>query len=176
MNVFFRIGIMGLLGVSGVMAKPNSSGYLPAIPVGSLRDPLGNVHTSTGKLTRSVVVIFSVPTPSQGGNQRRWSEALADNPQTRLPKSVGLFLVEDMKQSGFGEMAREEMKKKFNKNSRPVLLLDETGEVRKRFRIPRDATCVLVYDRNNKLVHSEQGNATEDAVARVRRAALQVSG
>lgn len=143
--------------------------FATSIPKGSLRDPQGILHTSTGQLAQPVVAIFSVPSMAQGGNQEKWSQCLAEDPKTKLPNSVGLYLIEDMKQSGFSEMARDRMKKEYGKGDRPILLLDETGAIGKEFGIPRNTTCVLVYSRENKLVHSEMGPATDEAVARVRK-------
>lgn len=152
-----------------VAQNPSLSGFPSSIPAASLKDPLGNIHTSTGKLAQPVVVIFSVPSMAQGGNQKGWANALGADPKTKLPKSVGFYLVENMSQAGFGSVARDEMKKKYRLGDRPVLLLDEDGSESKTFGIPRNSTCVLVYNRSNKLVWAEKGPATEAAVARVRQ-------
>lgn len=148
-----------------------SGGFAPSIPKGSLKDPLGNNYTSQGFLKKPVVLIFSVPSMAQGGNQKGWAKALGSDPATKLPNSVGFFLVENMKQAGMGSnMAREEMKKKYHVGDRPVLLLDEDGSESQRFGIPRNSTCVLIYSKQNKLVHVEKGPATSAAVGRVLKA------
>lgn len=149
--------------------NPSLSGFPSSIPPSSLKDPLGNIHTSTGKLIQPVVVIFSVPSMAQGDNQKGWAKALGTDSATKLPNSVGFYLVENMNQAGFGSVARNEMKKKYRLGDRPVLLLDEDGSESKTFGIPRNTTCVLVYSRSNKLVWAEKGPATKEAVARVRQ-------
>jgi hypothetical protein len=159
---------------AGQAADSDKPSFATSIPKGSLRDPQGVLHTSTGQLTQPVVAIFSVPSMAQGGNQEKWSQRLAEDPKTKLPKSVGFYLIEDMKQTGFSEMARDRMKKEYGKGDRPILLLDETGAIGKEFGIPRNTTCILVYSRENRLVHSEMGPATDEAVARVRKKVAQL--
>jgi predicted transcriptional regulator len=66
------------------------------------------------------------------------------------------------------------MKKSYRLGDRPVLLLDEDGSESKLFGIPRNATCVLVYNRSNKLVWAEKGGASAEAVARVLQAVSQL--
>jgi len=148
----------------------NLSDFPSSIPKGSLKDPLGNIFSTNGKLTKPVVVIFTVPSMAQGGNQKSWAKALAADPSTKLPDSVGFFMVENMAQAGFGSVARDEMKHEYHLGDRPVLLLDEDGAENKTFGIPRNTTCVLVYSRQNKLIWAEMGSAKPDAVARVRKA------
>jgi hypothetical protein len=148
-----------------------ASSYRASIPVGSLRDPHTILHSFNGNLTRPVVAIFSIPTMSQGGIQERWAEALADDPKTRLPDSVGLYLVEDMV-TGMREVARKQMKKQYKSGQRPVVLLDEDSAIREKFGIPKGKTCVLVYSRQNRLVLAVEGKPTPEAVGKV-RAAIQ---
>lgn len=150
-------------------------GYRASIPIGSLRDPQNMVHAFNGKLTRPVVAIFSIPNMSQGGTQERWANALADDPQTRLPDTVGLFLVEDMV-TGFSDIARKEMKKQYVPGQRPVVLLDEDSAIREKFGVAKGKTCVLVYSQENKLVHVQEGKPSPEAIAKVRSVALSLVG
>jgi hypothetical protein len=169
------LACLGLAGGPGLEAQTVPSGYRTSIPVGSLRDPQNMVHAFNGKLTRPIVAIFSIPNMSQGGTQERWASALADDPGTRLPDTVGLFLVEDMV-TGFSDLARKEMKKQYVPGQRPVVLLDEDSAIREKFGVAKGKTCVLVYSRENKLAYVQEGKPTPKAIANVRAAALALVG
>ena len=155
-------------GVAAMTIPPGN--YALKLEGSPLRDPTGAVHTDAEVRGKVAALIFSVPDPSQGGRQQRWAEALADDPATRLPKAAALVLIEDMAQSGFAAMARDDMKRQFTPGSRPFLLLDETGAITKRFGVPRDRTQILVYDRDGALRHVETADPSPEAAARVKRA------
>jgi hypothetical protein len=158
--------------LSTSIAAEDSHKYLKSIPAGSLPDPHGKIYTTDGKLTRPVIAIFSVPDWSQGPVQEKWAKQLADDPVTRLPDLVGLYLIEDMSEAMFRETARKEIKKQYNSGDRPVILIDEQGTYRKRFQVDKGETCVLVYDQNNQLRLIEKGKATEAAVKNIRKTVL----
>jgi len=117
-----------------------------------LADPDGKRHSRQEIKGKVVVAIFSAPTMSQGSNQKKWANLLADDPATKVPDTVALFLIEDMSQAGwFKGVAKEEMKKDFTEDSRPFLLMDETGAVFKRFGVGKNRTEVLIYDKTGAL-------------------------
>ncbi|MDE1169747.1 MAG: hypothetical protein PW734_00835 [Verrucomicrobium sp.] len=119
---------------------------------GVLKDPDGKTYTAGQLRGKVVVAIFSAPNISQGGTQERWADALATNPATKVPDSVALFLVEDMTQAGmFAGMARDSMKKSYTPGTRPILVLDETGAVFRKFGVKRNATELLIYDPHGAL-------------------------
>ncbi len=117
-----------------------------------LADPSGETHSRQEVAGKVVVVIFSAPNMTQGGRQEKWSKILADDPGTRLSDNISFYLLEDMSAAGmFKGMARDSMRKDFTKDSRPFLILDETGEVFKNLGVPHNKTVILVYDKTSKL-------------------------
>lgn len=134
----------------------------------SLDDPSGKSHTKQEVINRVVVAIFSVPNMSQGSKQERWSELLADDSTTKLNEKIALVLIEDMKQSSFKGVARKRMEKEFHPKERPFLLLDETGEIREKFGVPKNATAVLIYDKKSNLRHVENNPPTHDSAQRIK--------
>lgn len=143
--------------------------YLSSIPAGALPDPHGRIHTTEGKLTRPIVAIFSVPNLSQGSIQEKWAKELSENPETKLPDDVGLYLIEDMKEATFKKTARKEMQKQYKSGDNPIVLIDENGTYRKKFRVPKGETCVLIYNHKNQLQHVQRGKATPEALAKVKK-------
>lgn len=157
------------LHAGGVAMTVPPGDYLRQLGGSPLRDPAGVTHTDAEVKGRVAAIIFSVPDPSQGGRQRKWAAALADDPATRVPKTAALVLIEDMAQSGFAAMARDDMKRQYTPGSRPALLLDETGAITKHFGIPRDRTQILIYDKSGVLRHVETANPSPESAARVRK-------
>lgn len=155
-------------GAAPPMTVP-ADGYLRRLDNDALLDPAGVRHSTDRVRGRVVVILFSIPDLGQGDNQKRWSALLADDPDTRLPKSAAFALIEDMAQAGFPGLARDEMRRKFSPGERPVLLLDEKGAMTKRFGIPRDRTQVLIYDKSGILRHVETRDPTPAAAADVKR-------
>lgn len=118
----------------------------------SIADPSGKTHSRAEVRGKVVVCIFSAPNMSQGDIQQKWADLLANNPKTKVDDRVVLVLAEDMSQAGmFKGIARDSMKKDFTPDSRPILILDETGEFFKRFGVPRGRTMILIYDKQSQL-------------------------
>ena len=131
----------------------------------SLADPSGVTHTREDVAGRVVVAIFSAPDMSQGDRQEKWSDLLSTQPETRVPMTIALVLVEDMTQAGlFRGMALSSMKKQFAPHQRPFLILDQTGEVFKKFGVPQNHTVILIYDKAGKLRDVEQNLDDEAGV------------
>jgi hypothetical protein len=119
---------------------------------GKLEDPLCRTYAKTDVRNKVVVAIFSSPNMSNGDAQRKWVDLLANNPETKLKDAVLLVLVEDMSQAGmFRDMALASMRKDFKESSRPLIVLDDTGDFSRRFGIPRDQTRILVFDKTGTL-------------------------
>jgi hypothetical protein len=122
------------------------------IGTSSLADPSGVTHTRQDVAGRVVVAIFSAPTMGQGNAQEKWSDLLSTEPASKLPDEVALVLVEDMTQAGiFKGMALDSMKKQFAPHERPFLILDQTGNVFKKFGMPKNQTGILIYDKTGAL-------------------------
>ncbi len=143
-----------------------------------LKDPAGVSHTHLALEGRVGVVIFSVPDMSQGPSQRRWSAFLANDPASRVSDRVALVLVENMALAGaFSGEARDKMKEQFVTKKRPFLLLDETGETFRQFRIPRDRTEILIFDRSGTVRDVEQDLDDRAAtIARIKAITSQLLG
>jgi hypothetical protein len=138
-------------GVENEMVIP-SGNYAKRLGNGSLADPSGHEHTKADVTGKVVVAIFTVPNMSQGGTQEKWSKILAEDPATKISDRVFLALVEDMSQAGWTKgMARDQMKSDFTENSRPFLILDETGAEIKKFGVPPNTTRILIYDKQGRL-------------------------
>jgi hypothetical protein len=137
--------------------------YTRQLGNGSLADPSGASHTRHEATGKVIVAIFSIPNMSQGGYQEKWAKLLAHQPDTKLPDSVFLVLFENMAQAGmFKGIARSDMKQQFTKGSRPLVVLDETGAIFKKYGVPSDKTEILIYDKSGALVDVEQDLSNTD--------------
>jgi hypothetical protein len=126
--------------------------YVRQLGNGSLEDPSGAPHSRREAAGKVIVAIFSIPNMSQGGYQEKWANLLANQSDTKLPKSVFLVLFEDMAHAGmFKGVARSDLKQQFTKGSRPLVVLDETGAIFKKYGVPRDKTEILIYDKKGVL-------------------------
>ena len=140
--------------------------YAHQLGTRALKDPSGAEHSRQEVAGKVVVGIFTAPNMSQGDTQEKWSKILADDPATKLSEEVSLILVEDMSQAGmFKGIARSDMKKEFTPNSRPFLILDENGDVLKKFGVDRNKTEILIYDKKGKLRDVETDLSNQDLVA-----------
>ena len=156
-SVFLGTGIVLGFAFSGLLHAEKTEMTIPPgyfarhLGQSALPDPSGVTHTQQEVAGRVVVAIFSAPTMSQGDKQEKWSELLTTG-STRVSDAVALVLVEDMTQAGmFKGIALSDMKKQFTPKSRPFLILDQTGEVIKKFGVPRNQTAILIYDTEGKL-------------------------
>jgi hypothetical protein len=138
--------------------------YTRQLGNGSLNDPSGAAHTRREASGQVIVAIFSIPNMSQGSYQEKWADLLAQQPGTKVPASVFLVLFENMSQAGmFKGIARSDMKKQFTKGSRPLVVLDETGAIFKKYGVPPDKTEIVIYDKKGALRDVEQDLSDTDA-------------
>jgi hypothetical protein len=138
--------------------------YTHQLGSGSLADPSGALHTRRDATDQVIVAIFSIPNMSQGSYQEKWADLLAQRPETKLPTSIFLALFENMAQAGmFKGIARSDMKKQFTKGSRPLVVLDETGAIFKKYGVPPDKTEILIYDKKGTLRDVEQDLSDQNA-------------
>ena len=172
-SVLKLTSIAALLLLAGVPSSVIRAGDLQmTIPPGNykhelgtskLADPSGTSHGKQEVAGKVVVAIFSVPNMSQGDRQQKWADILATDPKTKVSDSVALVLVEDMSQAGWtAGMARSSMKKDFKPDSRPFLIIDEKGDVTKRFGVVSNKTEILIYDQTGKLRDVETNLDNED--------------
>ena len=115
-ELFLVLGVVVLAVVPVAAAKAVDmqippGDYARHLGNGSLDDPSGAPHTRREAAGKVIVAIFSIPNMSQGDYQEKWSNLLADQPDTKLPKSVFLVLFEDMAHAGmFKGIARSDLK------------------------------------------------------------------
>lgn len=165
--LFPVVAVLGCGSVSFVYADDEMvvppGDYTRQLGNGSLADPSGVAHTRRDAMGQVIVAIFSIPNMSQGSYQEKWANLLAHQPETKLPNSVFLVLFENMAQAGmFKGIARSDMKQQFTKGSRPLVVLDETGAIFKKYGVPPDRTEILIYDKTGALVDVEQDLSDTD--------------
>jgi hypothetical protein len=143
--------------------------YTRQLGNGSLADPSGVAHTRREAKGQVIVAIFSIPNMSQGNYQEKWANLLAHQSDTKVSNRVFLVLFENMAQAGmFKGIARSDMKEQFTRGSRPLVVLDETGAIFKKYGVPPDKTEILIYDKTGALVDVEQNlNDTDTTVQRI---------
>ena len=62
------------------------------------------------------------------------------------------MLFEDMAHAGmFKGIARSDLRKQFTKGSRPLVVLDETGTIFRKYGVPAESTEILIYDKKGAL-------------------------
>jgi hypothetical protein len=136
------------------------------IPSFSIKDPLGVEHASA-KLYGStgMLVMLTVPNLTQYERQQRWEKWVAKQkwPEHYAPQRV---LIEDLSQQQmFKEKARGLMKDKYDPNGDVVVLVDETGCVRRQFGVDVNETVIFLIDANGKIVHSEGDDVEPDRIS-----------
>jgi len=132
------------------------------LPHFSLSDPRGNVHSSGTLIEHGMVLVVTAPTYHDKAAQEGWDDYLVKT----MPKGKGaLVFIEDMSASDWKGIARKDMKKDWQPEVPPLLLIDEKGDVRKSLGVDRDQTSVMVYDRNGSLLYSEKGAPSESKAA-----------
>lgn len=133
------------------------AGYASQLPAFSLQDVAGKTYTQKN-FEKGVIIIVTAPTLSNKGAQEGWSDQLT---ATKSGNKRGLILLEDMTAALFKKTALNRMKKEYKPGVEPVLLIDDTGEVRKKMGVEEGKTIVLVYDDNGKLIHTEVGKPSK---------------
>ena len=155
----------------GIYAGGN---YLEKIPDFTLKDPAAGSHTGESLLKdtkKGLVVIVTIPNAKHGPMQSRWQSKLM---KKNWPEGMKMVLLEDLSQAGMvKEKAEKGMKDGFKPGKEPLLLVDETGEVRRTFGVGQDMTVCLIFDPKGNLVHAEDGQSsiesTEPSVDVVQR-------
>jgi hypothetical protein len=151
------------LAVLGLTAWPVLASDVPTF---SLKDPADVVHTQKA-LEGGAVVLVTIPNAKHGDRQSVWSKHLKKS----LPKGkLRLVVLEDLSQSNVKEKAIAGMKKKYTAGQETLLLVDETGDLRRALRITNDETAVLVFNKQGRLVHRVISPGTADEIVDAARA------
>ena len=133
-------------------AAPSSGETASAeqLPEFTLDDPHGTQHASADLAKHGLVLLISAPTLDNADAQSDWADALlAERPEGT---SVRFVLLQDMSVSWFEDTALERMREEDDPEAPPVLLIDVDGEVRRTLGVEEEATVVLVFDAQGKLV------------------------
>lgn len=154
-----------LLAVAAGTAVLHAGGkYVDKVPEFTLKDPADKEHTSAEVLKnvkQGLVVLVTIPNAKHGDPQSRWQSKLMkkDWPADKLY----FLMIEDLSQSGaVKDKALDGMKKGFKPEKQPLLLIDYTGDVRKKFQVPADETVLLVFDKDGSLLHAEDEQSTTE--------------
>jgi hypothetical protein len=142
------------------------------IPEFKLKDPMDKEYTHKYLLAVNTVVMISIPNAKHGENQERWMALL----EKSLPdSSLQIVVLEDLSQSDVVQDATEGMKERFKPGQRPLLLVDETGDVRRAFGVPDDKTAILVCDRMGTIVYRVSDITDPDKVREAAKGVVQAA-
>ena len=128
-----------------------------SVPEFMLKDPLG-IEKQGAKLYGAcgMLIMLTVPSLAQYEKQVRWQKLLksAKWPERFAPTCV---VLEDLSQQRmFKERARAAMKEKYvSEPGGVVVLIDEDGSVRRKFRVQENETVILLADSNGAIIHHE---------------------
>lgn len=138
-----------------------------SLPSLRLADPLGAVFTDAHFTSRGVIVVATAPTAAQGGAQEAWNTAFDAFPfSAQTPTFV---LLEDLSQSWFRGVVLSRMKEKYRAGGSPVLLLDESGSVRRALGVAENATVAFAFGPGGKLLAVEREPGTKERAERLWR-------
>jgi len=134
--------------------------YPSQIPTFSLQDPAGKTWTSSGLISKGLVIVLTAPILHDSGAQKGWSKYLP----SAMPKGgQKLVFLENLSASDWKGTAMKDMHKDYKPGTVPILLVDKTGKVANTFGANPKATVVLVYDKKGKLVYTYTGAPSASA-------------
>ncbi len=135
-------------------------GYAPEF---TLKDPLGKDYSSEALFKDTgMLVMITVPTLTQYERQKRWEKLVSRHhwPEHGAPQRV---LIEDMsQQTMYKEKARGMMRACYKPGGDTVVLIDESGDVRRAFNMMNDETMVLLCDAKGRILHIEPDEVEPD--------------
>jgi hypothetical protein len=153
-----RIGIAIVILLAAATAIAASG-----VPKIVLKDPDGGSHNLASLLAKGGVLVMTAPTLRDESSQEGWSKYLPE----AMPKGGMLIFVEDMSVSDWKDEARKDMKKDWQPGVPPLLLLDETGSVRKALSTERNDTAIYVFNKKGKLVYTDKGDPSAAAAKQI---------
>lgn len=142
------------------------------IPEFKLKDPVGNVHTDKELLRGNTVVMISIPNAKHGYAQEHWMTLLEE----ALPDfGTQIVALQDLSQSDVVTEATEGMEDRFKPGQRPLLLVDTTGDVRRAFGVPDDATTIVVCNHLGMIVHRVSNVTNPDEVQKAVKGVIKAA-
>ncbi len=145
---------------SDAKEESKKSSYAQTLPNFSLKDPAGKRQTKSEIAKNGLVMVVTAPILSNKDAQEGWSKFLTP---AKGERKGHIVFVEDMKPSSFKGKAMSSMKKDYKPGKDPILLVDQQGSLRKKLKVKEKKTVVLVYNKEGKLVASEEGPPSAEA-------------
>lgn len=135
----------------------NGNGEFAATtPAFSLKDPLGVAQDSASLFApHGMLIMLTVPNLTQYEKQKQWDKWIARQPwpQRSAPRRV---LLEDLsQQETFKDRVRSMMAAKYNPQGEIKVIVDEDGNVRRKFGVQNNETVLLLVDAQGKVIHHE---------------------
>ncbi len=137
----------------------NKSSYAQTLPNFSLKDPAGKKQSKSEIAKNGLVIVVTAPILSNKDAQEGWAKFL---PPAKGEHKGHIVFVEDMKPSSFKGKAMSSMKKDYKPGKDPILLVDQQGSLRSKLKVKEKKTVVLVYNKDGKLVASEEGKPSAE--------------
>jgi hypothetical protein len=160
-------------------ANGGGHGQSPArVPAFALKDACGVLQIAE-KLYKDngMLLMLTVPNLTQYEKQKRWEKWLRKEqwPAKNAPRCV---VLQDLsQQDSFKDKIRKMMSERQNETPAVLFVLDEDGDVRRRFGVSNNETIILLVDSFGRIVHHERDDTEPDresarrVVAEVRKLA-----
>jgi hypothetical protein len=141
---------------------------LGEVPDFKIKDPLSKEFCSESLYkTSGMLVMITVPNLTQYERQKKWERFMSHHrwPERGAPQRV---LIEDMsQQKQYKEKARGMMKASYKPDGDVIVLIDETGDVRREFGMMDNETMIVLCDAKGRILHLEPDEIEpDDAAAR----------
>ncbi len=159
-----RLGVFILIVLSHFATEARGEGFANILPDFSLQDPAGQTHTKKEIVQQGVVILVTAPIFKNKGAQEGWSKYLSD--EKKGAKGHLIFL-EDLSVSSFKTMALHGMKKDYKIDIEPILLIDETGQLRQQLGVLAEQNVVLVYNSKGQLIYQETGKPSPSSAQEI---------
>ena len=139
---------------------------LGSVPDFKIKDPLNKEFSSESLYkTSGMLVMITVPNLTQYERQKKWERYMSRHrwPDRGAPQRV---LIEDMsQQKTYKEKARGMMRDSYKPNGDVIVLIDETGDVRRQFGMMDNETMIALCDAKGRILHLEPDEIDPDDTA-----------
>lgn len=157
MTLILSVGFISIHSYGKEESKKSS--YAQTLPNFSLKDPAGKRQTKSEISKNGLIMVVTAPILSNKDAQEGWSKFLGP---AKGERKGHIVFVEDMKPSSFKGKAMSSMKKDYKPGKDPILLVDQQGSLRSKLKVKEKKTVVLVYNKDGKLVASEEGKPSAE--------------
>jgi len=152
-------------GIQWGSAKPAGHGhYMERIPSMKMTDVKGATHDSCELYKQAgMLLMITAPNLQQYEKQKRWNKQIrkAGWPETNAPKCV---VVQDMsQQETYREKALTMITEKAAEDPLLTFVIDNSGDLRRRFGVQENETIILLVDKDGNVVHHECDDVEPDA-------------